>query len=267
MWCFYRRHILQRVFLGFVHFPAGHCGSPDPIVNGHISGDGFSYRDTVVYQCNPGFRLIGTSVRICLQDHKWSGHTPVCVRKYLLWTNLGGVSLRGVFLLSLSCSTDMFDLRGEDGALVGERELGHSPTAVSGPPPIPCFPSPLPASHPHCVCSPAHLRGVPGWGCQAFIPLDVTTGRPGGHLWLVEGRAAEPESADHRRRCPRVHLVFCAVLCFCPCFVKNTDSFERSPSFRRRWSYVTTVLKLSNFKGKCQLLFLEEIVPPLQISL
>uniref|UniRef100_UPI00398EE43F sushi, von Willebrand factor type A, EGF and pentraxin domain-containing protein 1 n=1 Tax=Pristiophorus japonicus TaxID=55135 RepID=UPI00398EE43F len=54
------------------------CGPPEDISYGFINGSNFKFSDSVKYICFVGYRLIGISVRHCLQNGLWSGSVPKC---------------------------------------------------------------------------------------------------------------------------------------------------------------------------------------------
>ncbi|KAL4236643.1 biological adhesion [Mactra antiquata] len=54
------------------------CGRPDDILHGTFDGDSYTFRDTVTYSCDLGYKVVGLSVRECLANSSWSGKTPAC---------------------------------------------------------------------------------------------------------------------------------------------------------------------------------------------
>lgn len=55
------------------------CGYPGYIENGMVQGNVFSYGDSVTYQCTRGFKLAGSSSRVCQHDGLWSAEAPECL--------------------------------------------------------------------------------------------------------------------------------------------------------------------------------------------
>ena len=59
------------------------CGSlPDP-ANGNRIGSSFTYNKVLAFDCNPGYKLVGTQHRKCQENGFWSGTAPICVGKYV----------------------------------------------------------------------------------------------------------------------------------------------------------------------------------------
>lgn len=52
-------------------FPNGRTFyNPDNLFGGHL-----------IYECDPGFKLMGNRIRVCEGDGWWSGSSPVCIKE------------------------------------------------------------------------------------------------------------------------------------------------------------------------------------------
>ncbi|XP_069096987.1 sushi, von Willebrand factor type A, EGF and pentraxin domain-containing protein 1 isoform X1 [Pleurodeles waltl] len=56
------------------------CEKPKHPENGILLGTRYLYRDSILYQCNTGYELLGEPERICQVNMTWSGREPECRR-------------------------------------------------------------------------------------------------------------------------------------------------------------------------------------------
>lgn len=55
------------------------CSKPNPLGNGSIKGNDYSYLGVLHYECDSGYVLNGTEKRACQENKQWDGHEPVCL--------------------------------------------------------------------------------------------------------------------------------------------------------------------------------------------
>ena len=60
------------------------CGTLSNQANGRVSYTGTTYGHRATYSCNTGYRLVGSSPRICQATGRWSGSAPICQGVLLL---------------------------------------------------------------------------------------------------------------------------------------------------------------------------------------
>ncbi|XP_061166124.1 sushi, von Willebrand factor type A, EGF and pentraxin domain-containing protein 1-like [Saccostrea echinata] len=60
---------------------ADECPPPLPVENGKFDFKDRQLGSVVLYSCNPGYKLVGSDVRRCVNSLTWSGNEPVCAPK------------------------------------------------------------------------------------------------------------------------------------------------------------------------------------------
>ena len=58
------------------------CGPLSVPTNGSSSGNSTLYPNSLLFNCEPGFILNGSSKRTCQADGKWSGLSTLCVGRF-----------------------------------------------------------------------------------------------------------------------------------------------------------------------------------------
>ena len=87
-YCLLTHEIIYNIHLDLCGISLSHsysidvyCTIPKQLHDGTLSYDGTRYNMVVVYKCDEGYVLIGSSTRVCQSSGKWSGVEPFCERK------------------------------------------------------------------------------------------------------------------------------------------------------------------------------------------
>lgn len=67
------------VFFPFSEIEKGGCGDPGVPAYGKRTGSSFLHGDTLTFECQAAFELVGERVITCQQNNQWSGNKPSCV--------------------------------------------------------------------------------------------------------------------------------------------------------------------------------------------
>ncbi|CAH1263509.1 CSMD3 [Branchiostoma lanceolatum] len=107
------------------------CSSLLAPVYGSVRAPGNTYGDTATISCEPGYELIGDSIRTCEASGLWSGSTPLCQRKCCSALSVPFGDYVGTICyndtITFNCDPG-YEMFGATGATCNE--TGHWDTAV-----------------------------------------------------------------------------------------------------------------------------------------
>jgi len=109
------------------------CPRLDAPIDGEMFGSRFTYNQQVRYQCNRGFKVVGSEVRTCQADATWSGQETSCQEINCgppepIWNGYRDSNFFGLESIILFTCNVGFKLEGSRSSLCQEDETWSTPT-------------------------------------------------------------------------------------------------------------------------------------------